>query len=277
MKWSSFFVFLVISQLLISCSDATNKKEADAVSSAEAGNVSPTALTTEAKEKRADVVVQGLKGKVEVLSETVYQATPRKRMIAKSVFKYDDNGNRIELTNYKPDGKIGSTVKSTYDESGKLIREQNILADGTVDMTSEIRTDAKGNRIEQKNTRAGSTSPLFNFTHYFKYDEKGQLVERTALRANGSVFFKYNFSYDNNGNKTEWVQAGSDSTVVGKVIYKYDDKNNLIEEVTYGKGSNPTAVYTYTYEFDKNGNWRRQTKLENGKAIEIRERNISYH
>ena len=276
-KWSVFYIIAFgYSQILISCSDNANKEEPVSTTSTTSGDSMTTAPSIEAKEKRNDVVTQGMKGNVEVMSEYMYFPGTSKKSSSKNVFKYDDKGNRIELINYAGT-RVNSTVKSIYDANGKLIKEETVLADGKVDLISEIKTDAKGNKIEQQDTRQNSNSPLFNFKYYFKYDEKGQQIERTAYRGNGTFLFRYSFKYDDNGNRTEWIQVASDSTVTGKVVYKYDDKNNLIEESDYEKGNSLKATYTYTYDFDKKGNWIRQTKLQNKTPIEIRERQISYH
>ena len=189
--------------------------------------------------------------------------------------KYDKDGNRLELTSYDPKGKMISNLKSTYVD-GKITKEETILANGLVDVSSEIKTDAKGNRVEQRDTKTDAVSPLFNFTQLYKYDEKGQMIERTSLRGNGTLMYRYLFKYDDKGNRVEWIQIGANGLMVGRVTYKFDEKNNLVEEISHDSNNIPKATYTYTYEFDKKGNWTRRTKLENNTAIEIKERNYNY-
>jgi hypothetical protein len=276
MKWSNFYAFLFFAVIFLSsCSDdaATDKKESP-TTNATVSNT-PTNLSV-AEQKRSDVTVQGLKGKVEVMSESFLQGEGSKKPVSKNVFKYDGNGNMLELSNYKADGKLNSTIRSTYDASGKLVKEETLLGDGTVDLVSAIKTDAKGNKIEQEDVRPMGNI-IFNYKYYYKYDEKGQQIERIAYRGNGSFLFKYIFKYDENGNKTEWIQEGQDSTVIGKIIYKYNEKNNLAEQTEYSGDASVKAVFTYSYEFDKKGNWIRQKKMQDGKVIEVKERNIKYY
>jgi hypothetical protein len=276
-KCSTFYIIAFFaSQILISCSDNASKEESATITPPTSGDSLTTAPTIEAKEKKTDVATQGMKGKVEVMSESMYLPGSSKRSTSKNVFKYDDKGNRLELVNYAGD-RINSTVRSTYDADGKLIKEETVSGDGTVDLISEIKTDAKGNKVEQQDKRQNSSTILFNYKYLYKYDEKGQEIERTAFRGNGTFLFRYSFIYDDNGNRIEWVQVASDSSVTAKVIYKYDDKNNLIEESEYEKGNKLKAAYTYTYEFDKKGNWIRRTKLQKNSPVEIKERQISYH
>lgn len=279
MKCSSLaFILLLGVQIFVSCSSNDDESQAGTTSSA-AGTSSNTGVEpvagAPAKEKKTDAAVQGLKGKVQVVSESIFSAGKTKTLANRNVFKYDDDGNRLELTSYGRDGKIMSNLKSTY-VNGNIVKEETILADGTVDVIAEIKTDSKGNRIEEKQTKSNAVSPLFNYTHYYKYDEKAQLLERTVLRGNGALMYKYMFKYDDNGNRIEWIQIGPTNLMVGRVTYKFDDKNNLIEEQTFDGNNTPKSTFTYTYEFDKKGNWTRRTKLENNIEVEIKERKYDY-
>ena len=278
MKWSSLSITLLTSlQILISCSSNDDEQQAGTTSTVTSSTANPSApgVAVEAKEKKTDAAAQGLKGKVQVLSESILTPGNKRNLVSKNVFKYDKDGNRLELISYKPDGKIISNLKSTYTD-GRITKEETILGDGTIELIADIKTDAKGNRIEQRETRPVAASPLFNYTHYYKYDEKGQMLERTARRGNGRLMFRYLFKYDDNGNRIEWTQLGPDSTVVGRVVYKFDNKNNMVEETSYAGSSTPKATYTYTYEFDRKGNWTRRTKLQDKTAIEIKERQYDY-
>lgn len=280
MKRPGLYLISLLSVLYLSCSNDSADQEASTTNTAAQTVSSAPApiVPSDAKEKKSDVAVQRLQGKVEVMSETIYSPdNTNKKPSSKNVFKYDENGNRIELANYKSDGSLNSTIKSIYDANGNLTGEQTLLGNGAVDITSTIRTDAKGNRMEQEDKKSGNSNPLFNYKHYFKYDEKGQLIERIANRANGAFAFKYGFKYDDNGNKTEWTRHGADNSILEKVVYKFDAKNNLIEETKYKPDGSVKEAYTYSYEFDKKNNWIRQKKMQDSKVIEIKEREIKYH
>ncbi|HET6767891.1 MAG TPA: hypothetical protein VFH08_10850 [Chitinophagaceae bacterium] len=280
MKRPGFYLIPLFALLFFaSCSNDTADQTSGTTNTASptVTNAPAPIVPSDAKEKKSDVAVQRLQGKVEVMSETIYFPGNTKKVSTKNVFKYDDNGNRIELSNYKPDGSLNSTIKSIYDANGNITSEQTLLGNGTVDITSTIRTDAKGNRMEQDDKKAGNSNPLFNYKHYFKYDEKGQLIERIANRANGAFAFKYGFKYDDNGNKTEWTRYGPDNSILEKVVYKFDAKNNLIEETKYKPDGSLKEAYTYSYEFDKKNNWIRQKKMQDNTVVEIKEREIKYN
>ena len=281
MKWTRLFATLFFASLtFISCSDDGGDKD-QGTNTATQSSISPTTdvatiVPSNAKEKIPDVVVKGLKGKVEVLSESLYDTESGKVLSYKNVFKYDAKGNRTELANYSSDGKLVSNLKSTYDANNNIVSEETIMGNGNVEVTSTIKTDSKGNRVEQQDIRPNSPTNLFNYKYLYSYSEKGEEIERTALRGNGSFLFKYRFTYDANGNKTEWTQIGSDNSILGKVTYKYDDKNNLIEQNDYRGTSELKSSFTFTYDVDKKGNWIRQNKILNGKVVEIKERQITY-
>lgn len=281
MKRPGFYLIPIFALIIFaSCSNDSGEKEKVTTNtvSEPVGSATAVIIPSDAKEKKSDAAVQRLKGNVEVMSESIYYPDKAsKKLSSKNVFKYDENGNRIELSNYKPDGSLNSTIKSIYDANGNLMGEQTLLGNGSVDNTSTIKIDAKGNRMEQDDKKTGNSNPLFNYKQYYKYDEKGQLVERLSTRANGAFAFKYGFKYDENGNRTEWTRYGSDNSVLGKVVYKFDAKNNVTEEVHYNNDGSIKETYTFTYDFDKKNNWIRQKKMLNNTVIEIKEREIKYH
>jgi len=274
MKCPNLYAFLLLAIISFSsCSDNADEKNSPTTNESV---TSTPANPSVAEQKKSDIAVQGLKGKVEVMSESLLSGEGSKKIVSKIVFKYDANGNMTELSNYKADGKVNSTIRYTYDASGKLIKEETLLGNGTVDLVSAIKTDTKGNKIEQEDVRPMG-NVVFNYKYYYKYNAKGQLTERIAYRGNGTFLFKYVFNYDDNGNRIEWIQKGSDTSVVGKVIYKYNEKNNLTEQTEYNGNGSVKANYTYSYEFDKKNNWIRRKKMQDGKVVEIKERDVKYY
>lgn len=280
MKWqiqlSSLFF---IASIVAACSGNDENEPDISNQAADATPPSPSTgtLKSDAKEKRSDATAQRLKGKVQMMTEMVYPGENTKKFSLKNVFKYDQNGNRLELVNYKADGSLNSTIKSAYDSSGKVVSEEAILANGVVDIKSVIRTDENGNRVEQNDIKQNiGNNKLFNYKYIYKYDAQAHLIERLGYRGNGSFFFKYSFNYDADGNNTEWVQLTQTNQIIGKVVYKYDDKNNIIEETKYRGDGTLTSVATFTYEFDKKGNWIRQKKIQDGSVVEVRERVYKY-
>ena len=95
MKRSNFYAFLFFAAMFFSsCSDDadTNTDKKESTTTNESVSSTPTNLSV-AEQKRSDVAVQGLKGKVEVMSESLLPGEGSKKVLSKNVFKYDANGN----------------------------------------------------------------------------------------------------------------------------------------------------------------------------------------
>jgi len=279
MKWQKhLLVILFISSILVSCSNGSD--DSNSTETATTTNTPPAppteTLKSDAKEKRSDAAAQRLKSNVQMMSESVYSGDNTKNLTFKNVFKYDKNGNRMELANYRSDGGLVSTIKSAYDSSGKVVSEETVLANGVVDIKTSIKTDENGNRVEQDDIKQGGSGNLFNYKYIYRYDAQAHMVERVGYRGNGAFFLKYNFNYDANGDRIEWLQLTQANQVIYKVVYKYDNNHNIIEETKFNPDGSVKETFTYTYEFDKKGNWTKQKKLQNGTVVETRVREYKY-
>ena len=271
-------IFFIIA-VLAACSSGDKDDPADSTQAANTTAPVPATetLKSDAKVKRSDAASQRLKGKVQTMTETLYPGENTKKFSSKNVFKYDENGNRLEMLNYKADGSLNSTVRSSYDSAGKVASEETILANGTIETKSVVKTDENGNRVEQSDIKQNpKANKLFNHRYVYRYDAQAHMIEWLAYQGNGSFFFKYTFTYDAVGNRTEWLQLTQTNQIIGKVEYKYDDKNNIIEERKYKGDGSQTEANTFAYEFDKKGNWTRQKKIQNGAVVEVRERVYKY-
>lgn len=274
---SIFFITSVL--VLAACSNNDHDEPAPSTQAANSNTPAPPTetLKSDAKVKRSDADIKRLKGKVQAVTETVYPGGNTNKFSLKNTFKFDKNGNRLELINYKPDGSLNSNIRSAYDSEGKVVSEETILANGTVDFKSVIKTDDKGNRVEQDDIKQNAKgSNLFNFKYTFRYDAEAREIERLGHRGNGNFFLKYTFNYDAKGNRTEWLQLTQTNQIIGKVTYKYDENNNIIEETKFKGDGTQTETSTFTYEFDKKGNWTRAKKMQNGAVVEVRVREYKY-
>jgi hypothetical protein len=112
----------------------------------------------------------------------------------KYAYSYDEQGRNTQTTRY-------NSVSSTWRPTDK----------------NEYRYDAKDRVIIERAYRwVNSTEDWNNTSHYrtdYKYDDKGNLIEKTNGRVEGTIIY-----YD-----TKWE-------------YEYDDKGNLIEELVYTYG-----------------------------------------
>ena len=115
------------------------------------------------------------------------------------------------------------------------------------------------------------------YKYTFKYDEKGNEIERNRYNSDGSLRSKYTFKYDEKGNKIEYNSYNSDGSLLSKYTYKYDEKGNEIEYNSYNSDGSIDEETTYKYEFDKFDNWIKKVSLEKDNPLTVIERLIEYY
>jgi hypothetical protein len=168
-----------------------------------------------------------------LIEERLYNA--KEHLTKKNNCIYDDKGNRIGINYYDTSGTLINKSTFQYDDKGNIIEEKYYKGNDILDYICTFKYDDKGNQIE-KNDSYQDTK--FKITHKrtYKYDKKGNMIECKICDGNGNIFKTYTYKYDVKGNRIEWDYIGSDNEVKG--------------------------IYTYTYEYDKEGNWIKQTTDE---------------
>jgi len=283
---SGLLLSILIACLLVSCSTGTsNSKPQNAL------------------------IANGLKGRVKVLSKTVYSANEESGEIqkgqiqTKSIHSFNENGASLELKDYDYKENVNSTNVSTYDLNDKIIESLLYLNDKLITKKT-FKYDERGNEIERNeyNSKNGLVSK-----NIFIYDKKGNMLEERFYNQNGSLNKKFLIRNDKHGNKIEVVGSRSDGTVEYKLSQKYDregnllkrtmsdptienmevmqtfkyDKDNKLIEETSDYSDMPILKKTTTYVYDKydiKGNWlnRLEKDLELN-AIRLTEREIEYY
>jgi hypothetical protein len=171
-------------------------------------------------------------------------------------YKYDSNGCKIEMIIYRADSVIDYRDIYKYNKDGNLIESDYYSADDTIPSKTIYKYD-KGNLIEVDDL-----------------DPDGTLFGKTIYNP---PFDKKTFKYDNKNILIEVCDYDLEGSLSGKFIYKYDAKGNKIEDSWVDHKDIVKDVYTYNYEFDKNDNWIKVTRIYNGKSKFIQERVIEYY
>ena len=112
-----------------------------------------------------------------------------------------------------------------------------------------------------------------------KYDAAGNNTEDAHYRADGSLEVKFAYKYDASRNKIEYAVYRSDTAVFERWTYKYDEQGNKTEECFY-KSADPKSddiAMKLVLEYDKNGNWIRETGFQGDEPISLAEREIVYY
>lgn len=252
------------------------------------------------KGKKNDPTDLNLKGKVKSLTEINYKAVVMTGeiqtgdIIDKTIYSFNDKGNKIEENIYRADGSLDASGSGKYnykyDDKGNMIEENyyrsyyDKSSNGWISSPNYEKNiykyDNKGNMIEE-NLYDEPKGSLFA-KYICKYDDKGNNIEDDYyMYINGdslkSIF--HIFKYDDKENIIEHNEYQADGSLYYKFIYNYDNIGNKIEEKCYIYTISPSLDYNYYYKYvyDKTGNWIKKTTFENDIPEKITEREIKYN
>ena len=176
--------------------------------------------------------------------------------------------NSLTKDNLK--GSVSFVEQRTYKAEYKFGEIQN----GSLYYKYTFKYDEKGNEIE-RNSYISDGSLYYKYT--YKYDEKGNEIEENIYSSDGSLSIKYISKYDEKGNKIEYNSYNSDGSLLSKYTYKYDEKGNEIEYNSYNSDGSIDEEETYKYELDKLDNWIKKVSFKNDKPLEVIEWLIEYY
>jgi YD repeat-containing protein len=145
----------------------------------------------------------------------------------KTIYKYDENGNNVEMTSYTPDGSLLSKTLSQFDAKGRLISASGYDGEGKLGVEIINRYDEGGNLYETETLNQ-------DYLRIERYDEQGNQIERINYKPSGSV----------------------DTTET----FRYDDQGNLIERIEQSFSTNAYSRETYVIEYDSYGNWIKKVR-----------------
>ena len=221
--------------------------------------------------------ISGLQGKVKSTKEVVYKAMDKFGEITKTdetteiYTLFNEIGNKMEWTTFKPDGSIETKWLYEYDNNGKLLNE-NCYCPDSLFTKSVHQYDEKSNDI-QNATYLSNGDLIFKFI--FKYDNNGYKIEGNSYGADGKHINRYVHKYNESGNKIEWIEY-SLSNINEKRTFKYDSHNNEIERNIYNSDGSLRDNFIYEYMYDNKFNWTKKIEYKNHIASTITERNIIY-
>jgi hypothetical protein len=129
-----------------------------------------------------------------------------------------------------------------YDENGNLLKEANYNAVGDFDTLNYFKYDEKGFLVEElvhidENEVAE--------THRVENREDGKPVCETIEYQDGSID-TVTFSYDENGNLVAEKQVDSDGLVESHEVYEYQD-GMIVHEAVYGPEETILSENKHTY------------------------------
>lgn len=175
-----------------------------------------------------DALVEIHSGRMGRLDNTTYYVYDTKDRLTKSIY-------------FEPELSCApcSTREYIYDSSGRLIEIDEYASDKTVLEKSLFTYDPEKRQAMVKwfSYRGADKDPSPTLFVY-KFNDKGQIVERTTLKSDGSL--------------------------VHRIVYSYDEKGNRQKESHYGEKNEFSYAFSYAYKYDAHGNWIERTKFDVG-------------
>lgn len=231
-------------------------------------------------------------------------------LVRRIVKKYNDKGLEIEAITYDDNGLQKMRDTYEYNPSGKLIRNQH--QEQGANHSKEFIYDTNGRMIEEITQTATNTQEksvlaydkqgyavgLKNYTAnsngtwpkehssetIYTNNDKGQRIREQSYTFFGIMQFltmDRAQTYDDLGQVITKTELDSDGELVAfeKISY-IAGKLNLVEreeeqrKLDSGETLNTTNLYKYT--FDKQGNWTKLVKIQNGTPIQVLTRTYTY-
>lgn len=166
---------------------------------------------------------------------------------------YNTDGNIIERAVFQ-DGKISSKTVSFYDARGRQIGNDSYSAALDKTMSAPSKTvlvlDDSGHTVELK-VYAMKSPETVDVLHKFKYDSKGNQIERDYGRSGKSVV-----SFDAGNNETSVTHYNGEGRIYGKTFTEYDAQNRRIKLIIHRDGMfyhDARLRYEISYVYDERG------------------------
>jgi hypothetical protein len=192
-------------------------------------------------------------GKVAKKLTYIFSDNPDTTAIKKSfitVYNYDKKGNFEEMVNYNSKGPYSKDVFTyTHGETGGDLKHYNLPDNKLLGLT-KIKLNAMGD------------------------------VEETGYHHKDSIYSakpqkKINYEYNLKGYLIKDSASYSHTSRTGRNYYTYDKGDNLIQIRTPTTLEPIIQIYTYP-KFDKLHNWLERDTFDDGKLVDVFERQITY-
>lgn len=188
-----------------------------------------------------------------------------------NLFIFSGIGQKVknDLTDLKLKGKVKSLTETEFkkilvDKSGEIQKAPiiinkyiyffndtgNIFEEDYYGLNDDFKYkdiykyDDKGNLIERNRNN------LTSYKNSYVYDEKDNIIEDSGYNSNSNSYEKTTFEYDNKGNIIVKTRFDINDSLISRDTCKYDTKGNKIESRFYTK----STALKLSYKYDNNGN-----------------------
>lgn len=175
-----------------------------------------------------------------------------------ATYKYDRQGRLSEKNFYNINGVAAPKNTFDYDFENKLIKENYFSA-----ITHRPYLESKYiyNDDGTLKERIGSNieKNYFLSKTIFSYDLRKNYFEVTEYNLRNQPEMRVGYTQDAKCRFTEIFYYERDGKIAGKSVVTFDDKDNPILNIAYSNGGLVLGKRRFEYEFDKQGNWIKQS------------------
>jgi hypothetical protein len=217
---------------------------------------------------KSDIETANLKGKVWKIDRTIHDtqykcACSMKTECNQSKYVYNEKGNLIKAITIDENGSVNDSSKYVYNRHGLCLEitkfTGNKLAGKEVPILKGERVT--GVKIYDENGRIES---ILNYV-YSGYE----ISEEITLNSKGDVASSI---------QNDFLKEKDDKGNIIRISkFKRNASNDIIECLFTVTKDNKEYKITYEYEYDKAGNWIKQTKFYDNQIVNIVVRNIEYY
>jgi hypothetical protein len=187
-----------------------------------------------------------LKGKI--ASKSFYGSS--KVLVAKWVFKYNEQDRLDEWTKYDGTGNLAFKVIYKYDEAGRKVEEAEYGNRAEFIGWSNYQYDAQGNKIMVESSNLSDASSK---KWVYQYDKENKKLIESRCSEEKALFSDFRkFVYKYEGDKTEESEYSSDRVLLRKIVRRDDEQGHRLETVWYN--ANDTLNRKWLYQYDEHGN-----------------------
>lgn len=183
-------------------------------------------------------------------------------------YAYDEQGNMITLTQYKPDGTRNYTYTMAYDGAGNMIRREY---HGSAIYIDEYEYDSLGRQICISDNGSKNSAEYDEQGRLIRFQENGEDEYRVYVyagdglscrsseyRADGSLVEYTDIYYDDRGNIVSTWRYTAEGSLLYRTDYVFDEANHHTQTLCYAFCSADHVGTSYSFTYDEYGNLIRE-------------------
>ncbi len=197
------------------------------------------------------------------------------KLISRHTYRYNDRGQCTMESEYEPDGRLKMKKVNRFDENGRKVETTDFNGSGNYNARHTYGYNDWGNVIDEREYKEDGSD---RHTKVLKeYDNQDHMIELRQFDENGKLIYMGKF--DKYNNHLADITYTAEGAVREKVTaeYKYDSYGNEIEELLKLAERVPPIKSVYKYDYDYMGNWIKKTVFEDGEPVRTTERDLQYY